>query len=104
MQSCRSGSEIRFFYILDPDPDSGSSTHISETLLKKFLFKNTVQVILCQLAKNFKYQYLFKNKIIYNLVKFMATKEGRTTSFSPSLHCYCWIRDPRSGSAILLHV
>jgi hypothetical protein len=35
--------------------------------------------------------YLFKNKIIFNFVKFMVTKKGRAI---------CWIRDLRSESGI----
>jgi hypothetical protein len=43
----------------------------------------------------------FKNKIIYNYVKFVATKKGVTTYlFSPlSFDTVFWIRDPRSGMA-----
>jgi hypothetical protein len=28
--------------------------------------------------------YLFKNKIIFNVVKYVATKKGKTANFSPS--------------------
>jgi hypothetical protein len=35
--------------------------------------------------------YLFKNKIIFNIVKFVATKKRRQQIFS--LFCCCWIRD-----------
>ncbi len=37
-------------------------------------------------------------KIIFNFVKFIATKKCRATnSFPPPLFCCCWIRDPGSG-------
>jgi hypothetical protein len=39
----------------------------------------------------------FKNKIIFNFVKFVATKQGMTKYFFTPLFCCCfWIRDPRS--------
>ncbi len=37
----------------------------------------------------------FKNKIIFNYVKFVATKQGMTTIFTPLFCCCFWIRDPR---------
>ncbi len=40
----------------------------------------------------------FKNKTIYNFVKFVATKKGLTNFFfTPLFSCCFWIRDPGSG-------
>ncbi len=40
----------------------------------------------------------FQNKIVFNFVKFMATKKGITNFFFTPLFCCCfWIRDPGSG-------
>ncbi len=47
-------------------------------------------------GKNFCLQH-FKNKIIYNFVKFVGTKKGMTTNFFTPLFCGgFWIRNPRS--------
>ncbi len=77
------------FWPLDPDPrfeigfswsqipDLGSQTHIFESSVTNFWLKS------------------FKNKIIFNFVKFVATKKGITTNFFTPLFCFCfWIRDP----------
>jgi hypothetical protein len=51
-------------------------------------------IILSVLAK--KRLYLFKNKIIYNLMIFVGTKNGRTKKFFSLFWCCCWIRDQGS--------
>jgi hypothetical protein len=93
IQCCGSGSGIRcLFGPLDPAPgsrigsfrisDSGSQTH-DKFLGKKFY--NSLKT-----CPNFFLQH-FKNKIIYNFVKFVAI----TTKFHPSL--LLLFLDPRSG-------
>jgi hypothetical protein len=79
------GSGIGFFLI----PDCGSQTHIFESLLTIFL------VILWKMGQIFFFS--ISKTIIFNYVKFVATKKGMTTNFFTPLFCCCfWIRDPRS--------
>jgi hypothetical protein len=64
--------------ILDPVPDLGYQTHIFESLM-------TNSIILLKLAQIFFLQH-FKNRIIFNFVKFVARKKAMTTNFfHPSL-------------------
>ncbi len=75
-------SEIRCLFdpgsrILDP----GSQNHIFNSLLTNFWVKGTI--ILSVLAK--KFSLPVQNKIIYNFMIFVASKNGRTKKiFSPS--------------------
>ncbi len=85
--SPRSGIRDRFF------PDPGSRTHIFGSLVTIFWIKSSI--IIWKLAQI----YFFissKIKIIFNLVKFVATKKGMTSNFFfiPLLCCCFWIRDP----------
>jgi hypothetical protein len=84
---------------LDPDPgsgigfspDPGSQTPYFLELSDKFL-GNSLKT-----DPNIFLQHL-KNKIIFNFVKFVATKKGLTKKLFTPLFCCCfWIRDPRSG-------
>ncbi len=50
-------------------------------------------MLLFKLVQVFFLQH-FKNKIIYNFVKYVATKEDMTTNFTPLFCCCFWIRDP----------
>ena len=84
------------FSTLDPDPgsgigfspDPGSQTPYFLELSDKFL-GNSLKT-----DPNIFLQHL-KNKIIFNFVKFVATKKGLTTYFFSPLFCCCfWIRDP----------
>ena len=85
-----SGNRNGFF------PNPGSQTHIFESLLTIFWVKSSI--ILFK-----KFLQHFKNKIIFNFVKFVATKKGMTTnffaplSFVLSLDPGSEIQDPRSG-------
>jgi hypothetical protein len=68
-----SGIQNRFF----PNPgsrisDSGSQTHIFESLMTIFWGKKFYNSL--KIGPNFFLQH-FKNKIIYNFAKFMATKK-----------------------------
>ncbi len=118
-QCCGSGSGIRC--LIDPwirDPEyffSGSRSHIFESFLtiiwvkSSIILKKLVQIIFFNIS----------NKIIYNFVKFVATKTGMTTNFFfTPLFCCCFfdpgseirdpgwvkirIRDKHPGSAILV--
>ncbi len=60
-------------------PDPGSQTHIFENLVTLFWIRSSI--ILSKLA-NFFLQH-FKNKIIYNFVKFVATKKVWQQIFFP---------------------
>jgi hypothetical protein len=62
------GSGLCFF----PDPES--QTHIFESFLGKKFY------IALKIGPHFFLQH-FKNKIIYNFVKFVATEKGMTTNF-----------------------
>ncbi len=90
---CLFGPGIRNRFI----PDPGSQTHIFESLVMT-IFCVKSSIILWKLAQKFFLQHS-KNKIIFNFVKFKASKKGTTTNFFFIPHCYCcfWIRDPRSG-------
>jgi hypothetical protein len=86
------GSEIGFFSgsrISDP----GYQTHLFESLVTNFWLKNSIFIYLFE---NWPKQH-FKNKIIYNFVKFVAIKKGKTTNcFSPVSFVAVfgsWIRD-----------
>ncbi len=92
------GSWIGFFQI--PDLGSrisnpGSQTHIFWELSDKFLGKKFCNSL--KIGPNF-FLLTSKNKIIYNFVKFVATKKGMTTYFfSPFSFVACFgseIRDP----------
>jgi hypothetical protein len=72
------GSGIGFFRISDP----GSQTHIFESFVTIFLCKKFYNSL--KIGPTFFLQ-LFKNKIIYNFMKFVATKEGMTSIFFSSL-------------------
>ncbi len=87
------GTGKGFFQI----PDLGSQTKILESLVTIFWVKKFSNSL--KIGPNFFLQH-FKNKIIFNFVKFMATKKvpGMTTNFFHPLFCCCfWIRDPRFG-------
>jgi hypothetical protein len=60
----------KFFFRI---PDLGSQTRIFESSVTVFLVKSIIILFL----------YLFKNKIIFNYVKFEATNKGRATKFFP---------------------
>ena len=98
------------FLTLDPDPGSGigffSGSRILDPgsriqtpyfleLSDKFLgkkFYNSLKV-----GPDFFLRH-FKNKIILNFVKYVATKKDMTTIFFTPLLCGgFWIRDPGSG-------
>jgi hypothetical protein len=72
--------------------------------MTKFWVKSSIS--LGVLTKK-KFLYLFKNKIIYNFMIFVATKHGRTTKFFPPPHLVLLldpgsdIRDKHPGSATL---
>ncbi len=90
----RSGIRNRFFRI----PDLGSwipKTYfweLSDSSLEKKCYNSL------KTGPNLFLQH-FKNRIISNFAKFMATKKGVTTIFYHLLFCCCfWIRDPRSGT------
>ncbi len=87
-----SGIRVRFFSgsrISDP----GSQTHFFESLVSIFWVKSSMTIL--KIWPNFFLQH-FKNKIIYNFVKFVATKKGMTTNiFHPSL-LFLFL-DPGSG-------
>jgi hypothetical protein len=111
---CGSGSGIQCFLgsLLDPDTGSGirffrmsgsgSPTMILRALVTTFWVKITF--ILCKLTAIYFCTYLFKNKIIFNFVKFTATKKVRQNFFP----CFSFSvgsgirggknQDPRSGS------
>jgi hypothetical protein len=59
-------------------PEPGTQTHIFEILVTFFWGKSTKS--LREFAR-----YLFKNNAILSIVKFEATKKGRTTDFFPPL-------------------
>jgi hypothetical protein len=99
------GSGIGFFpdpgsWISDPgsrilDLGSRIPTPYFLELSDKFLGKKFYNSL--KTGPNFFLQHL-KNKIIFNFVKFVATKKGLTTNFfHPSLLLLFWIWDPRSG-------
>ncbi len=63
-------------FFLDPEsrmPNPGSQTHIFEGLVTIFWGKKFYNSL--KIGQNFFLQH-FKNKIIYNFVKYMATKKG----------------------------
>jgi hypothetical protein len=85
------GSGIRIFFFRIPD--IGSEIHIFESLVTIYWVKSIM--ILGELPQIF-VLYLFKNKIIFNLVMiFVATKKvGKQHIFFLLLFCCCrWIRD-----------
>jgi hypothetical protein len=93
------GSGIRNRFIPDPGsriPDPGSQTHIFESLLTTFWVKKFHNSL--KFGPNF-FLEQFKNKILLNFGKFVATKKCLTKDFFfTPLFCTCfWIRDPRSG-------
>jgi len=74
-----SGIQNRFI----PDPGSGTKNPYFLELSDNFWVKSSI--ILRKLGQNFFLQH-FKNKIILNFVKFVATKKGMATNFfHPSL-------------------
>ncbi len=82
-----SGIQNRFF--------SGSRILYFRELSDHFLGKKFCKSL--KIGPNFFLQF-FKNKIIYNFVKFVATKKGMTTNFfHSSLLLGFWIRDPGFG-------
>jgi hypothetical protein len=98
-QCCGFGSGIRclFDWIGDPEKvlsgsqisDPASQNHIFESLLTIFLGKKLYNSLI--IGPDFFLQH-FKNKTIFNFVKFVATKKGMTTT--PLFCCCFWIRDP----------
>ena len=98
LQCCGSGIRCLF----DPGPGSGirnrffSGSRIPTPyfleLSDKFLDKKFYNSL--KTGPNFFLQHL-KNEIIFNFVKFVATKKSLTTNFFTPLLCCCfWIRDP----------
>ncbi len=87
MQCC--GSRIRCLF----DPwirdrfFSGSPIRISDPGSQIYIFVND----------NF-FLFLFKNKIVFNFVKFDATKKGGTTNFPPTLLFLCYIQCCGTGT------
>ena len=83
------GSGLGFFRI--PDPKTIFLRAYWQFLGKKFC--NSLKI-----DPNYFLQH-FKNKIIFNIVKFVATKKGMTTIFFTPLFCWgFWIRIRDSGS------
>jgi hypothetical protein len=85
-------------WIRDPNsffriPDLGSQIHIFESLVTICWVKSAM--ILGELLQIFVI-YLFKNKIIFNLVIFYSWPQRRYDNnfFLPPLFCGCGIRDP----------
>ncbi len=70
-------------------PDLGSQTQIFDSWMTNVWVKKSTSSVLAK--KNFLHR--FKNNIIYNYMIFVATKNGRTTFFSPPFRRCCWIRD-----------
>jgi hypothetical protein len=102
------GSGIGFFRI--PALGSQFQTHIFGSLVTNFLVKSSI--ILRKLAEIFFFS-ISKNKIIFNFVKFMATKKVLKINFFSPLSFVAvfgsgiWdlksgIRDKHYGSATLL--
>jgi hypothetical protein len=103
-QCCGSGSGIRCFF----DPwtrirkrfflDPGSQIHIFDSLVTNFSGKKFYNSL--KTGPNFFLQN-FKNKIIFNFLKFVATKKGFTTNFFSPFSLVAvfgsGIRGPRSG-------
>jgi hypothetical protein len=82
------GSGIGFF----PDPGSRIPTPYFLELSDKFLAEKSLKT-----GPNFFLQHL-KNKIIFNFLKFVATKKGLTTNFfSPLSFVVVLFLDPGSG-------
>ncbi len=79
------------FLTLDPESGMGlfripdPQTHIFDSLMTNFWVKSTIILSV----------YLFKNKIIYNLFIFVATKDVGKKKFPPLL---VLLLDPGSGS------
>ncbi len=104
LDSCKqcSGSGIRDtvpFWPLDPDPGSGSGIGFSRIpnpyfweLSEKFLGKKFYNSLTS--GPNFFLQHS-KNKIIFNFVKFVATKKCMTTNFFSPLS-FITVLDPGS--------
>jgi hypothetical protein len=86
------GSGIGFFRI----PDPGSKTHI-ESVIDNFLGKKFYSFL--KIGPTYFLQH-FKNKIIFNFVKFVATKNGMTTNFSNSFPPLSFVAVFGSGSGI----
>jgi hypothetical protein len=86
------------FLTLDPDLGSRIPTPYFLELSDKFLGKKLHNHL--KTGPNFFLQHL-KHKIIFNFVKFVATKKGLTTSFCSPLSSVAvfgsGIRDPGSG-------
>jgi len=106
------GSGIGFFRILDlgprtSDPGSRISNLYFWELSNKFWGKKFYNSL--KTGPNFLLQH-FKNKIIFNFAKFVATKKGMTTNlFHPSLLLLfldlgSGIRDPGCGIIVLYGV
>jgi hypothetical protein len=86
--------ESSAFLTLGRIRDPGSQPQYFLELGDKFLGKKLYNSL--KTGPNFFLQHL-KNKIIFNFVKFVATKKGLTTYFLTPLCCCCfWIRDPGS--------
>ena len=99
------GSGIGFFRIPNPGsriPDPGSQNHIFKSLVTKFWGKGSI--ILWKPTHIFFFH--FKNKIIYNFVKLVATKKDmKTNFFSPLFFVAVFgsgIRDNHPGHATLI--
>ncbi len=78
-----SGIPKRFF----PDPGSRIPNPYFWELIDNFLGKKFYNSL--KIGPNYFLRH-FKNKIIFNFVKFVATKNDMTTNF----FCCFWIRDP----------
>ncbi len=83
-QCCGSASMIVFSGYRIPDP-----LPYSESLVTMFWSKVICTCNYMSIGSNI-FLYLFKSKITYHFVKFVATKKDKTTNFPP-LFC-CWIR------------
>jgi len=78
------GIRNRFF------PDPGFQTHIFESLVTIFGVKSSSSL---KIGPHVFLQH-FKNKIIFNFMKFMATKKVHLIFFTPLFCCCFWIKDP----------
>ncbi len=94
-QCCWSGIRWHFYSWIGDRFFSGSHTYICESLVTVFWAKSTI-IICVTYSLTLSCRYLFKNKIMFNFVIFVATKKSKTTIFSFLICCCCWIRDPRS--------
>jgi hypothetical protein len=98
-QFCRSGSGNRDpvpFWPLDPGSRMGFfriPNPYFKSLVTIFSVKNVNNYL--KIGPNFFLRHS-KNKIIFNFVKFMASKKvWKLIFFTPLFYCCFWIRDPR---------